>query len=166
MAKVLSIIAPEKFQQVEYLQSKKALEESGHAVVTCSTHQMAFDKQDHRYKVDVILDEVFEDEYDAVLFIGGPGIYEFHDDSDFQSMARAFHDEKKVTAAICAAPTILARAGLLEGVKMTCFEGEAEKVKASGANYTGGKIEKDGLILTADGPDSAYEFGLAMAGML
>ncbi len=166
MAKVLSIVAPEGFQQVEYLNSKKALEERGHTVVTCSTHQIAFDKQDHRYKVDALLDEVFEDEYDAVLFIGGPGIYQFHDDSDFHSMARAFHDEKKVTAAICAAPTILARAGLLSGVKMTCFEGEAGHAKEAGANYTGAKVEKDGLILTADGPDSAKDFGLALADML
>lgn len=166
MAKILSIIAPERFQQVEYLESKKALEHEGHTVVTCSTHQMAFDKQDHSYKADVLLDEIFEDDYDAVLFIGGPGIYAHFDDPDFHSVARAFYDSGKLTAAICAAPTVLGRAGLLKGIKVTCFEGEAEHAREAGASYTGGSLEEDGLIITADGPSSAYEFGLRIASRL
>lgn len=166
MAKVLSIIAPEKFQQIEYLQSKKALEESGHTVVTASTHQIAFDKADHSYKVDVLLDEVMEDDFDAVLFVGGPGSHAHFDDADFQAVARAFYVAGKPTTAICAAPVILGRAGLLKGKRATCYDAQADDLVGAEAEYTGKHIEKDGLILTADGPQSAYDFGLALAEML
>lgn len=166
MANVLCIVAPERFQQVEYLQSRRALEENGHHVVTASTHQIAFDKADHSYKMDILLDEIMEDDFDAVLFVGGPGIYEYFDDADFQSVARAFYGAGKLTTAICAAPSVLANAGLLEGKKATCFEGEAENLKAKGALYTGGHVEKDGLIITADGPESAYDLGVAIAEMI
>ncbi len=163
MAKVLSIVAPENFQQIEYLESKKALEEQGHEVVMCSTHQMAFDKLDQRYKVDVLLDDVMEDDFDAVMFIGGPGASAHFDDDDFHSIARAFFTANKLTTAICAAPVILARAGLLKGVKSTCWPSHGGDLKAAEAEYTEAHVEKDGLIITADGPDSAYKFGLAVA---
>lgn len=166
MAKILSIIAPERFQQVEYLESKKALEEGGHTVVTASTHQIAFDKSDHSYKVDILLDEVMEDDFDAVLFVGGPGVHAFFDDPDFHSIAHAFYDAGKLTTAICAAPVILARAGLLKGRKSTCFAAQKDDLVAAGAVYTGGHTEKDGLIITADGPDSAYQFGQVIAEVL
>lgn len=163
MAKVLSIIAPEKFQQVEYLESKKALESIGHEVVTSCSHQMAFDKNDQRYKVDILLDEVMEDDFDAVLFVGGPGSHAYFDDPDCHSIARAFYDAGKPTTAICAAPVILGRAGLLKRKRATCFPHETQVLIDSGADYTGAHVEKDGLIITADGPDSAYDFGLAIA---
>ena len=166
MAKVLSIIAPEKFQQVEYLESKKALEEKGHEVITGCSHQMAFDKNDERYKVDILLDEVMEDDFDAVLFVGGPGSHLYFDDEDCHAIARAFYDAGKLTTAICAAPVILGRAGLLEGKKATCWSGQEENLKASGAEFTGSQVEKDGLIITGDGPEAAYDFGLAVAGAI
>ncbi len=163
MAKVLSVVAHERFQQIEYLESKKALEENGHEVVMCSTHQMAFDKSDHSYKVGMLLDEVMEDDFDAVLFVGGSGILDHFDDGDFHSVARAFFEAGKPTAAICSASVILGRAGLLKGKKATCWEGNAEDLKNAEADYTGAHVEKDGLIITGDGPDSAYDFGLAIA---
>lgn len=163
MARVLSIVAPENFQQVEYLESKRALEDKGHEVVTASTHQIAFDKLDHSYKVDILLDEVMEDDFDAVLFVGGPGSHAHFDDEDFHAVARAFFEAGKPTTAICAAPVILGRAGLLEGKKATCWSGQAEELRKTEADYTGAHVEKDGLIITADGPNSAYDFGLAIA---
>ena len=166
MAKILSVVAHERFQQIEYLESKRALEEKGHEVVMCSTHQIAFDKADHSYKVDILLDEVMEDDFDAVLFVGGPGILAYYDDTDFHSVARAFFDAGKLTTAICAAPVILARADLLKGKKATCWSGEAESLKKAEADYTEANVEKDGFIITADGPESAYEFGLAIADAL
>lgn len=163
MAKVLSIVAAQNFQQIEYLESKRALEERGHEVITASTHQIAFDKLDEGYKVDILLDEVMEDDFDAVLFVGGSGIRDHFDDADFHSIARAFYEAGKLTTAICAAPTILARAGLLKDKKATCFPSEIGELKKGGANHTSALVEQDGLIITANGPGSAYLFGQTIA---
>ena len=114
-------------------------------------------------KTDILLKDVNPDDYDAVLFVGGPGCFVFFDDPAAHKLAKAFYDSKKPTAAICAAPSILANAALLAGVRATCFSGQAENLKSRGADYTGSPVEQDGLIITADGPNSAKAFGNKIA---
>ncbi len=163
MAKILSIISPEGYQDIEYNDSKVALESRGHTVITASTVQEAHGKYGGTVSVDVLLKDVDPADYDAILFVGGPGCHQYFDDPTAHSLAKSFLDGGKLTTAICAAPSILANAGLLEGVKSTCFQGQAENLKEKGAEYTGSPVEKDGLIITADGPDSATAFGQAIA---
>jgi protease I len=67
-----------------------------------------------------------------------------------------------ILAAICAAPSILANAGLLKGKTATSFPDEGENLKAKGANFTGQGLEIDGRIITADGPAHAKQFGEAI----
>ena len=111
MAKVLSVVAPEKFQQVEYLESKRALEEAGHQVITASTVKTPIDKLGKAHKADLLIEETRVEDFDAILFVGGPGVYEYFENDDVLDLARDFYNAGKPTTAICAAPTILARAG-------------------------------------------------------
>jgi protease I len=74
-------------------------------------------------------------------------------------LARDFYDSGKIVAAICLAPAILAKAGLLSGVKATCTPDEEENLVAGGAEYTGAPVEVDGKIVTGSGPDAARRFG-------
>lgn len=62
--------------------------------------------------------------------------------------------------AICAAPSILGKRGLLKGKRATCFEGY--DVFLDGADYTGGRVESDGNIITGMAVGTAIEFGLAI----
>ena len=65
----------------------------------------------------------------------------------------------KLLGAICIAPVILARAGLLKGKKATVFIDGADELRENGAIYTGNQIEVDGKIITANGPEAARLFG-------
>jgi len=65
-----------------------------------------------------------------------------------------------LVAAICAAPSVLGKRGLLNGVKAVCFPGFEDKLE--GAEITGARVETDGNIITAVGMGAAYEFGLAI----
>lgn len=159
MAKILSVIAPEDFQDKEYEDSKGALELAGHKVVTASTEGSAYGKFGSEVDVDVLLSDVNIDDYDAIMFIGGPGSFEYFDDPTAINLAQDFYNAGKLTTAICAAPSILANAGLLDGVNVTCWEGESKNIQENGANYTGKDVETDGLIITANGPMSATKFG-------
>lgn len=159
MATVLSIIAPEGYQDIEYNDSKQALKAAGHEVITASTVKEAHGKYGGTQKADVLLDEVNPEDYDAILFVGGPGSHGYFDDPDAHSLAKAFYASGKLTTAICAAPSILANAGLLDGKKATCFESQADNLKKKGATYTGQPVEQDGLIITGNGPNSAKAFG-------
>jgi protease I len=163
MSKVLSVIAPTDFQDKEYEDSKDALEQAGHEVITASTAGTAYGKFGAEVDVDVLLSDADPDDYDAIMFIGGPGSFEYFDDPTALNLAQDFYNAGKLTTAICAAPSILANAGLLDGVRVTCWEGESNNLEDNGANYTGKNVETDGLIITANGPMSATKFGETIA---
>jgi len=163
MAKILSVIAPNGYQDIEYNDSKQALESKGHIVITASTVNEAHGKFGGKKKADILLSEVKPKDYDAILFVGGPGSHDYFDDPLAHKLAKEFLNTKKLTTAICAAPSILANAGLLKGIEATCFPGQIANIKSKGAIYTGKSVQKDGLIITADGPDSATEFGEKIA---
>lgn len=150
MAKILSVIAPQGYQGVEYGHSKDALEAAGHIVVTASTSKKAKAKDGSSLQVDMLLKNVELDGFDAILFVGGPGVYDYFEDSHVLGLAKKFHKAGKIVSAICAAPSILANAGLLTGVKATSFPSQAANLKEKGAHFTGHGVERDGRIITAD----------------
>ena len=71
-----------------------------------------------------------------------------------------------MVAAICIAPSTLANAGLLEGKRVTSFASEKQNIESKGATYTGGMLEMDGKIITANGPQAARAFGKKIAELL
>jgi protease I len=113
--------------------------------------------------VDVQLSQVQARDYDAVIFIGGSGAAQYVDDPVAHKLAYDAVKERKVVGAICMAPLILAKAGLLKGKKATVYPALADDFKQYGMKYTAKPVEKDGRIITADGPNSAAEFGQELA---
>ncbi len=166
MKKILSIIAPDNYQDKEYDDSKAALEAAGHTVVTASTTKEAHGALGGSVRVDLLLSDVDPNEYDAILFVGGGGCFDYFDDPVAHKLAKDFLNAGKIVSAICAAPSILANAGLLDGITATCFPSQADNLKEHGANYTGYSVEKDGNIITGDGPPSAKEFGEVIASVV
>ena len=67
-------------------------------------------------------------------------------------------------AAICAAPTILGRLGILEGKKATCYPGCEDRLQ--GAKLTGAGVVTDGNITTARGLGYALDLGLELVKIL
>ncbi len=67
-------------------------------------------------------------------------------------------DNNLMIAAICAAPSILGKKGLLRGKRATCFEGY--EFALEGADATGGRVEADGNIITGKAVGTAIEFGI------
>ncbi|MBR5760544.1 MAG: DJ-1/PfpI family protein, partial [Lachnospiraceae bacterium] len=64
----------------------------------------------------------------------------------------------KFIAAICASPSILGRAGVLNGKKVTCFPGYEEECK--GAECTGAEVEWDKNVITGRSAGCAVPFAL------
>lgn len=67
-------------------------------------------------------------------------------------------------AAICAAPMVLGRMGLLRGKRAVCYPGFEEHLE--GAELSGARVEVDGRIVTANGPGAAFDFGFALVSLL
>lgn len=66
--------------------------------------------------------------------------------------------------AICAAPSVLGRRGYLRGLRATCFPGFENVL--DGAREIGGKVIRDGKVITAAGAGVAMEFGLEIVSVL
>jgi len=67
-------------------------------------------------------------------------------------------------AAICAAPSILGKRGLLEGKNAVCYPGFEKYL--NGAKISGNRVVADGKIITAKGAGAAYDFGYTLACLL
>jgi 4-methyl-5(b-hydroxyethyl)-thiazole monophosphate biosynthesis len=67
-------------------------------------------------------------------------------------------------ASICAAPMIPGKRGLLKGRRATCYPGFEQYL--DGAEYTAGRVETDGKMITSCGMGAAVEFGLALTAIL
>jgi len=100
-------------------------------------------------------------DYDALLLPGGqPGTNNLAADGRVADALRAFHAAGKLTAAICAAPTVLAKAGLLEGKEAVCYP--TLEGKLTGARIGSGPVAVDGTIITSRGVGTAIPFALAL----
>jgi len=157
--KILIVIAPEGYQDIEYNTPKEILQKAGYEVVTTSTKEVAKGSLGGETKVDLTLDKVNLEDYIAVAFIGGPGSHIYFDYKPALKLAQDFYNAGKLTAAICAAPSILANAGLLNGKTATSFEGQFQNLKDKGAAVTPSPVAQDGIIITANGPSAAKLFG-------
>ncbi|MCD6422169.1 DJ-1/PfpI family protein [bacterium] len=160
MPKVLFVIAPENFRDEEYFEPKEVLEEGGFAVETASlkTGEIV-GAGGETVEATLLVKEVNPQEYEAVVFVGGPGMVELVDNPEFISLAKKFKEAGKIVGAICVAPAILANAGLLKGISATCWEGANETLLRGGANLVNKPVVWAGKIVTANGPASAREFG-------
>lgn len=157
--KVVMIIAFEGFRDEEYREPKGVLEKAGIEVITASSKLgTAKGKLGMSAKVDITLDQVHVSDYDAILFIGGPGCYGYYDNPTAHKIAQETIKQGKILGAICAAPGILAKAGVLKGKKATMFTDDGTLAKG-GAIYTGNGVEVDGKIITATGPQTAKAWG-------
>lgn len=161
------VIAPEVFRDEEYEHPKQVLEARGASVVTASRAAgTCHGKLGLTAEATLGIAEAKATDYDAVLFVGGGGAEVFFDDPVAHDLARKTLAAGKVVGAICIAPSILARAGLLAGVRATAFPSQQDDLAAHGAVWTGAPVEVSGPIVTASGPEAARGFGLAVGDML
>ena len=107
-------------------------------------------------------------DYEAIVFIGGGGASVYWDDEDAHRVAQQTVQERKVLGAICIAPVILARAGVLVEIEATVFDPEnmCSELEAGEAVCTGNPVERDGLIVTGFGPQVSEEFALTVIEVL
>jgi len=158
MANILIVIAAEGYQDTEYNDTKEVLDKAGHIITTACTTIPAKGSLGGHTDADMLIKDVEPENYEAIIFIGGPGCHDYFNYEPAFNLVHKFYDAGKLTCAICSAPSILANAGILNGITCTCYEDEADNVKSNGALYTGRSVEKDGIIITANGPSASKEF--------
>lgn len=121
-------------------------------------------------RADVPVEAVRLSAGDMVVLPGGMGgVASIEASGAAMALARqAREDENLWLAAICAAPTLLTRAGLLgPGVRAVCYPGMEGELSAAGAVPTmDSPVVMEGRLITGRGPGAAFDFGLALVGAL
>ena len=100
-------------------------------------------------------------DFDMVVLPGGlPGTLNLENDENVQKILKKAYDADKFVAAICAAPSVLGKAGMLTGKKATCYPGFEEHL--IGAEYIKAPVVTDKNAITSCGAGAAGEFAYAL----
>ena len=89
--KAVFILAPEKFRDEEYSEPKLILESAGIETFTASSRMgIAHGKLGLKAKIDLFLPDLKPQQFDAVIFVGGPGCYDYSEDPVAWRIAREY----------------------------------------------------------------------------
>lgn len=166
MSKVHVFLA-DGFEEIEGLTVVDLLRRAGISTDTVSIMGRRGITGSHQIKVeaDLLFEEADFAETDMLVLPGGlPGTDHLREHEGLRGQILKFAEEGRQLAAICAAPTVFAALGLLEGRKATCYptmEGEL-----SGAEVTGANVVTDGNITTGRGMGTAIDFSLRLIEIL
>ena len=116
---------------------------------------------------DTTLDAALQREYDMVVLPGGqPGATHLEQDPRIIALVRNMARANRYTAAICAAPQVLASAGVLQGKRATSFPGAIDPAQWPQVQLENHAVVIDGKIITSRGPGTAMDFALELVGLL
>jgi len=116
---------------------------------------------------DTTLNEVLGREFDMIVLPGGqPGATNLAKDERVTGLLKRLALAGKYTAAICAAPAVLAQSGLLEGRRATSYPGSLDPQSVAGLQYVDEPVVIDGRIITSRGPGTAMDFALQLIEVL
>lgn len=165
--KAVMLISQKDFRDEELFDTKSVLEQNNIDVrVAAPSNELATGKLGAIIQPNLSFSEIEPARFNAIILIGGPGAYDLIDNASVHELILKFHQSKKILAAICIAPAILARAGLLRDKKATIHPSGQNYLEEAGAIYTEADIERDGNIITANGPAVASMFGQAIVDQL
>lgn len=112
---------------------------------------------------DATLDEVIPQEFDMIVLPGGqPGSNNLDADQRIHTLLKRMASAGKYTCAICAAPLVLANAGLLHGKRATSFPGVLGKMNLPDVELRTDAVVQDGKVITSRGPGTAMDFALVL----
>ena len=161
------IVASQNYGDVELFETKRALDAAGiQSVIASTTIGIIRGTLGGIAEANVLIGQLKIDDYDAIIFIGGLGAAEYAVNPIALNLAREAVRNRRILAAIGTAPTILANAGVLNGVRTTSLLSERSRLVLAGALHTGTPVEEDRWIITGRDPGAAMQFGRNIADAL
>ncbi|TXF87677.1 type 1 glutamine amidotransferase [Neolewinella aurantiaca] len=156
------------FEEVEYTEPRKALEDAGatvHLVSPESGSIKAWDGDDWggSYDVEVVLDNADPAAYDALLLPGGvlsPDSLRINEQA--LAFVRSFFRADKPVAVICHGSQTMINAKVIKGRSMTCYESIRYDVRNAGADYIDKEVVVDANLVSSRNPGDIPAFNKAM----
>ena len=151
------------FEDVEAITVVDVLRRGGVEVVTAALGDTLVVRSAHGVMVsaDVLLEDSKASEFDAIVLPGGgEGTENLKRSGSVREILRRQHEAKKLICAICAAPTVLVDAGVLDpGVHVTCYPTCQDQLDRA---WSPAPVVVDGTVITGQAPGSALLFALVV----
>jgi protease I len=167
---ILLIIAQENFQEREFFETKEVFEKSAAKITVASNSKnIATGSSGSSIKPDLSFNQINVGDYDAFILIGGFGAKEYlWDDLKLGHLLKEASKKGKVVGAICLAPVILARAGLLSGQEATVHKNKTtiSEYNQHGVHYIPEEVVVLKKIVTGRGPSASKKFGVEILKLL
>ena len=165
--KKLGVFMAEGCEEVEALTVVDIARRAGieTAMISVSGKKEVTSSHNVTFKTDIPAEYMDFDMLDGIVLPGGmPGTLNLKANPYVQETIAKFASEGKLVAAICAAPSVLGEAGLLQGKKATSYPGFEEKLL--GATTSLEPVVADGNVITSRGMGTAIPFALAIVAYL
>lgn len=162
MPKILIPIA-EGFEEIEAFAVVDILRRAGVEAVTAGIPgNLITGAHKIRVNADVRLIDIETEKFDGIVLPGGAGYENLMRNERVLKITEDFAKKGKLVAAICAAPLILAKLGLLKDKKATIYPGFEKHLDRPRADA----VVVDGNIITSQGPGTAIAFALKIVEQL
>lgn len=162
-----SVLVPlvDGFEEIEAVACIDILRRAGIRVVVAGlTSRHCRGGREIGVETDTILEAASAGNYDAIVLPGGPGTPAMAEDERLRKMIQEHHRRGALIAAICAAPTVLAKAGIIENKTVTSYP--TAQSKLGNVIYSTDPVVHDGNIITSRGAGTAVEFALQIVARL
>ena len=158
------IFLPKKdFNEEEYTIVKRRLLKAGRQVfITSDDHFVCSGNKGMKVKSDISFYNVNVNNFSGMILIGGKGSRDYWKNESLHKIIKKFFDPKKIISAICSSPITLAKAGILQNKKATCFVEDKMELINAGIDYQEKNVVVDGNIVTANNSHSALQFAEAV----
>ncbi len=156
---ILLFLPADNFNEDEFLTTSGLLKKSGYQVFIASD-AICFCTGSNGIKVknDINIMNVHPGNFSAIVIIGGNGIKKYWNNKLLHKTVTKFYLSNKIIAAICAAPVVFAKAGLLKNVSAVCYPDVVNELLSSGAVLCNTSVCVSNKIITAAMPKNANEF--------
>ncbi|MBO7148144.1 MAG: DJ-1/PfpI family protein [Lentisphaeria bacterium] len=157
------LVLAEGYEETEAIGTADVLKRIGFKVILAGLNsEIVTSSAGTRIVTDCLFKDADLDAAAGLILPGGlPGSTNLRD-SDEVIRALQYMDQKgKITAAICAAPIVLERAGLTKNRTVTGYPGCDQGIE--GLSFSGNRTECDGTVVTGKGPGVSFEFAAAVA---
>lgn len=166
--KSIAFLIDDNFEEVEYTAVNEALVDAGALTEIVSPHEgplQGLNKLDYgeSFAVKKTLTQARVSDYDALVVPGGVvNADALRGDVRAQDFLRAFEDSGKPIAMICHAQWLAVSAGTAEGVTMTSWPSIKHDLRNAGAEWVDRDVVRDGVYITARGPEDIESFSDAI----
>ncbi len=160
-SKSVLTLATDGFEEIELVAPVDLLRRAGANVVIAAmgSERHIVGRNKIAVVADVLIGDVDTMQFDLLLLPGGPGVTVLREDGRAAQLAREFVESGRGVAAICAAPAILAEAGILADRAFTAHYSMYEELPL--ADRTA-RVVVDGQVITSRGAGTSLDFGLAI----